>query len=58
MNDNIKIIRISYLDSFVEDLEVTKIQHSPAMLRLRMADGNNRNIPMQNVRWFGVKDKR
>lgn len=46
------IINIRWLDSYLEVFECIEFRAGYAFLWMRLKSGQNRQIPMCNVRWF------
>jgi len=47
-------ISIRWLDGYFESFNARQIRISKSLMWLRLKNGNNRNIPLMNVRWYSV----
>jgi len=48
------VIEIRWTDGLFESFNARQIRVSESLLWLRLRDGRNRNIPLQNVRWYSI----
>lgn len=48
-------VNIRWFDGYLETFyEVTDVRHGSDLLWLVLATGQNRHIPLRQVRWFGL----
>ena len=48
------VISIRWLDGYFESFNAKQIRISATLLWMRLKNDKNRNIPLQNVRWYSV----
>ena len=48
------VISVRWLDGYFESFRARQIRISESLIWLRLENGNNRNIPLINVRWYSV----
>jgi hypothetical protein len=52
-NENIIKVNVRWHDGYLEKFEATEVRSGFAVLWMRLANGQERNIPLiGNVRWF------
>lgn len=56
MNENkkINVVTVRWFDGYMEVFNATEVRFGNAYLWMRLEDGNNRHIPLSQVRWFGT----
>ena len=47
-------VTVRWFDGYKEDFEATEVRFGNSYLWLRLSNGQNRHIPLFNVRWFGM----
>lgn len=47
-------VTVRWRDGYKEDFKATEIRFGADLLWMRLEDGNNRHIPLREVRWFGT----
>ncbi len=47
-------VSVRWLDGYFESFGARQIRISESLIWLRLKNGNNRNIPLKNVRWYSV----
>ena len=52
--EKIIIVNVRWFDGYLEVFECTEVRAGWALLWMRLLEGSNRHIPLQNVRWFSV----
>ena len=52
--DSEYVIYVRWLDGYFESFGVKQIRISETLIWMRLEGGNNRNIPLRNVRWYSV----
>ena len=50
----INTVTVRWNDGYKEDFLATEIRFGSDLLWMRLLDGNNRHIPLRQVRWFGT----
>jgi len=53
----INLVTVRWFDGYKEDFRCTEIRFGNALLWMRLENGNNRHIPLNQVRWFGTSIK-
>jgi hypothetical protein len=48
------IVNVRWNDGYLEMFEVSEVRFGSDLLWMRLLDGNNRHIPLRQVRWFSV----
>lgn len=51
------IVTVRWFDGYLEEFEATEVRFGCDLLFLRLKDGNNRQIPLRHVRWFGLSEE-
>jgi len=52
--EKLNIVTVRWWDGYMEVFEATEVIFGSDLLWMRLKDGNNRHIPMRQVRWFGT----
>jgi len=47
-------VNVRWYDGYLEAFEATEVRFGSDLLWLRLADGQNRHIPLRSVRWFSL----
>ncbi len=47
-------VNVRWFDGYLELFEATEVRFGNAYLWLRLVDGQNRHIPLSQVRWFSL----
>lgn len=55
MAEKINKVTVRWWDGYMEVFEATEVRFGCDLLWMRLADGNNRHIPLRQVRWFGME---
>ena len=50
----IKKVFVRWWDGYAEQFEVNEVRFGSDLLWMRLANGQNRHIPLRQVRWFSV----
>lgn len=53
-NQKINTITVRWFDGYMEVFEAAEVRFGSDLLWMRLKDGNNRHIPLRQVRWFGM----
>ena len=53
-NKKVNIVTVRWWDGYMEVFEATEVRFGSDLLWMRLKDGNNRHIPLRQVRWFGT----
>ena len=48
------IVTVRWFDGYKEEFEATEVRFGNAMLWMRLSNGQNRHIPLSQVRWFAL----
>lgn len=56
-NQKINTITVRWFDGYMEVFEATEVRFCSELLWIRLKDGNNRHIPLRQVRWFGMSEE-
>lgn len=48
------IITVRWFDGYMEEFEATEVRFGSDLLFIRLITGQNRQIPLRHVRWFGM----
>lgn len=48
------IVTVRWFDGYMEEFEATEVRFGSDLLFIRLEDGKNRQIPLRQVRWFGM----
>lgn len=57
MNNKTNIVTVRWFDGYMEVFEATQVRFGSDLLWMRLKDGNNRHIPLRQVRWFGMSEE-
>lgn len=52
--ENVNTVTVRWFDGYMEVFEATEVRFGSDLLWMRLKDGNNRHIPLRQVRWFGM----
>lgn len=52
--EKINTVTVRWFDGYMEIFEATEVRFGCDLLWMRLKDGNNRHIPLRQVRWFGM----
>ena len=52
--EQINTVTVRWFDGYKEEFEATEVRFGNAYLWLRLSNGQNRHIPLAQVRWFGM----
>lgn len=47
-------VTVRWWDGYKEDFEATEVRFGSDLLWMRLKSGQNRHIPLRNVRWFST----
>lgn len=50
-------VTVRWFDGYMEVFETTEVRFGSDLLWMRLKDGNNRHIPLRQVRWFGMSEE-
>lgn len=53
-NKEANTVTVRWFDGYMEVFEATEVRFGSDLLWMRLKDGNNRHIPLRQVRWFGM----
>ena len=48
------IVNVRWFDGYLEVFEATEVRFGNACLWMRLKNGQNRHIPLHQVRWFSL----
>lgn len=49
-----KVVNVRWFDGYLESFEVSEVRFGSDLLWMRLTSGQNRHIPLREVRWFSV----
>ena len=54
--NQVNVVTVKWWDGYMEEFEATEVRFGCNLLwmRMRLADGQNRIIPLRQVRWFDI----
>lgn len=52
--NKVNVVTVRWNDGYKEDFNATEVRFGSDLLWMRLEDGNNRHIPLRQVRWFGT----
>lgn len=52
--EKINTVTVRWFDGYMEVFEATEVRFGSDLLFMRLKDENNRQIPLRQVRWFGM----
>jgi hypothetical protein len=50
----INTVHVRWWDGYLEVFAATEVRHGCDLLWMRLANGENRGIPLRGVRWFSL----
>lgn len=50
----LNIVTVRWFDGYMEEFEASEVRFGSDLLFVRLSDGKNRQIPLRQVRWFGM----
>lgn len=56
-NRKINTVTVRWFDGYMETFEATEVRFGSDLLWMRLKDGNNRHIPLRQVRWFVMSEE-
>ena len=48
------LVNVRWFDGYLETFEASEVRFGNAYLWMRLVDGQNRHIPLAQVRWFSM----
>lgn len=51
---SVNMVNVRWFDGYLETFEATEVRFGNAYLWMRLSDGQNRHIPLGQVRWFSL----
>ncbi len=55
--DKVNTVTVRWFDGYMEVFEDSEVRFGSDLLWMRLKDGNNRHIPLRQVRWFGMSEE-
>lgn len=52
--EKINVVTVRWFDGYKEVFEATEVRFGNAYLWLRLSNGQNRHIPVVQIRWFSL----
>lgn len=52
--ETVNVVTVRWWDGYMEVFNATEVRFGCDLLWMRLVDGNNRHIPLRQVRWFGM----
>lgn len=56
-NEQINLVDVRWFDGYHEQFEVNEVRFSPDLLLLQLSSGENRHIPLRQVRAFSLSEE-
>jgi len=56
-NQESNTVTVRWFDGYMEEFEATEVRFGSGLLWMRLTNGANRHIPLQQVRWFGMSNE-
>lgn len=53
MNE-VNVVTVRWFDGYLESFECSEVRFGSDLLWMRLTNGQNRHIPVRQVRWFGM----
>lgn len=50
-------VTVRWFDGYLEAFEATEVRFGSDLLFMRLTNGTNRQIPLRQVRWFGMTEE-
>lgn len=50
----VNTVNVRWFDGYLETFDATEVRFGNTYLWLRLTDGQNRHIPLREVRWFSL----
>jgi len=47
-------VNVRWFDGYLENFDVEEVRFGSDLLWMRLANKQNRHIPLRNVRWFSI----
>lgn len=51
------VVNVRWWDGYLEVFDTTEVRFGAYLLWLRLANGDNRHIPLAQVRWFSLSQE-
>ena len=51
------VVTVRWFDGYLEEFEATEVRFGSDLLWMRLSNGQNRHIPLRQVRWFGMPEE-
>lgn len=51
------VVTVRWFDGYLEEFEATEVRFGSDLLWMRPLNGQNRHIPLRQVRWFGMTEE-
>lgn len=51
---SVNVVNVRWFDGYLETFDATEVRFGNAYLWMRLSDGQNRHIPLGQVRWFSL----
>jgi len=55
--DKVNIVNIRWFDGYLETFEASDVRFGNSYIWMRLTDGQNRHIPLIQVRWFSLSEE-
>lgn len=52
--NTVNVVNVRWFDGYLETFETTEVRFGNTYLWMRLTDGQNRHIPLHQVRWFSL----
>lgn len=55
--NQVNMVTVRWWDGYMEEFEATEVRFGCDLLWMRLANGQNRHIPLRQVRWYGMTEE-
>lgn len=55
--NKMNVVTVRWFDGYLEEFEATEVRFGSDLLWMRLSNGQNRHIPLRQVRWFGMTEE-
>lgn len=52
--NEVNTVTVRWFDGYMEEFDAIEVRFGSDLLFLRLSNGKNRQIPLRQVRWFGM----
>lgn len=55
--NKMNVVTVRWFDGYLEEFEATEVRFGCDLLWIRLSNGQNKHIPLRQVRWFGMTEE-